>query len=46
MMKLELKKLGIDIKREVEKYQNYHLEKLISINILQVKKYYLLVKVE
>ena len=27
-----------------QKYQNYHLEKLINMNILQVKKYYLLIK--
>ena len=27
-----------------QKYQHYHLEKLINMNILQVKKYYLLIK--
>ena len=29
-----------------QKYQHYHLEKLINMNILQVKKYYLLIKEE
>ena len=28
------------------KYQHYHLEKVININILQVEKYYLLVNKE
>ena len=27
-----------------EKYQHYHLEKIINMNILQVKKYYHLIK--
>ena len=27
-----------------QKYQNYHLEKMINMNILQVKKYCLLIK--
>ena len=29
-----------------QKYQHYHLEKLINMNILQVKKYNLLIKEE
>ena len=29
-----------------QKYQHYHLEKLIDINTLQVRKYYLLIKGE
>ena len=29
--------------REAKKYQDYHLEKLIKMNILQVKKYWLLI---
>ena len=32
-------KLQYDINREAEKYQPYHQAKLISMNILQVKKY-------
>ena len=37
-------KLQYDINREAEKYQHYHLEKLINMNILQAKKYCLLIK--
>ena len=29
---------------KLQKYQLYHQAKLISMNILQVKKYYLLIK--
>ena len=29
---------------ELQKYQSYHQAKFISMNILQVKKYYLLIK--
>ena len=39
-------KLQYNINREAEKYQLCHLEKLIKMNILQVKKYYLLIKEE
>ena len=39
-------KLQYDIYREATKiYQHYHLEKLVSMNILKVKKYYFLIKV-
>ena len=44
--KIRDEKLQYDINREAEKYQNYHLEKLININILPVKKYYILIKEE
>ena len=37
-------KLQYDINREAAKIPLYHQAKLISINILQVKKYYLLIK--
>ena len=37
------KKLQYDINREATKYQLYHQAKLISINILLVKKYYLVI---
>ena len=37
-------KLQYDIIREAEKYLIYHQAKLISMTILQVKKYYLLIK--
>ena len=39
-------KLQYYIKREAVKYQYYHLVKLIIMNTLQVKKYYLLIKVK
>ena len=32
-------KLKYDFNREAEKYQHYHLEKMINMNILRVKKY-------
>ena len=38
-------KLQYDISRErQQKYQHYHHVKFINMNILQVKKYYLLIK--
>ena len=37
-------KLQYDIIREAAKYQHYYLEKLINMNILQVKKPYRLIK--
>ena len=42
-IRLEIKKLQYDINREATKYQLYHQAKLISINILLVKKYYLVI---
>ena len=44
--KVKDEKLQYYIDREAAKYQHYHLEKLINMNILQVKKYYHLIKVE
>ena len=35
-----------DMKREVEKYQLYRQVKLINMSIVQVKKYYHLIKLE
>ena len=32
--------------KKQQKYQNYHREKLINTNTLQVKKYYHLIKAE
>ena len=37
-------KLQYDINREAAKISSYHQAKLINMNILQVKKYYLLIK--
>ena len=44
--KIRDEKLQYDINREAAKNQHYRLEKLINMNILQVKKYYLLIKKE
>ena len=44
--KIKDEKLQYDINRETAKYQRYHLEKLINMNILQVKKYCHLIKTE
>ena len=44
--KFKDEKLQYDINREAAKYRHYHLEKLINMNILQVKKYYHLIQVE
>ena len=42
--KIRDENIQYDINREGEKYLHYHLEKLINVNILQVKKYCLLIK--
>ena len=42
--KIKDERLQYDMKQQI--YQLYHLEKLISMNILQVKNYYHLIKVE
>ena len=42
--KIRDEKLQYDINRKAAKYQLYHQEKLINMNVLQVKKYYLLIK--
>ena len=44
--KIRDEKLHDDINRETAKNQRYHPEKLINMNIFQVKKYYLLIKEE
>ena len=40
MIKLEMKNYNMILTDTQQKYQQYHLEKLITINILQVQKYY------
>ena len=42
--KLELKNCNVILTEKQQKYQHHHLEKLINMNILQVKKYCLLIK--
>ena len=48
MITLKIKNVNMiyDINREAAKYQRHHQVKFINMNILQVKKYYHLVKVE
>ena len=41
--KIRDEKLQYDSNRKQQKYQHYHLEKLINMNILQVKEYCLLI---
>ena len=42
--KIRDEKLQYDINRKMQKYQHYHHLKLINMNILYEKKYYLLIK--
>ena len=44
--KIRDEKVQYNINREEEKYQHYHLLKLIKMSFLQVKKYCHLIKVE
>ena len=44
--KIRDEKLQYDINSEATKYQHYHPEKWINMNILEVKKCYLLIKEE
>ena len=46
MTRLEMKKCNMILTEKKQKYQLYHLEKLINMNLLRVKKYYLLIKEE
>ena len=44
MIRLKMKEYNTILIEKLQKYQPYHHAKLISMNILQVKKYYLLIK--
>ena len=44
--KIRNEKLQYDVNRKVAKYHPYHKVKLTNMNILQVKKYYVLLKEE
>ena len=44
--RLEMKNYNMILTETQRKSQHYRLEKLINMNILQVKKYYLLIKEE
>ena len=44
--KISFKGYNTILTEKLEKYQHYYLEKLINMNILQVKKYYFTIKRE
>ena len=44
MIRLDKKKYNMILTEKQQKYQLYHQVKLLDMNILQVKKYYLLIK--
>ena len=44
MIRLEMKNCNTILTEKQQQYQHYHLEKLVNMNILQVKKYCLLIK--
>ena len=44
--KIRDEKLQYDFTEKRQKYKHYHLEKLMNKNILQLKKYHLLIKKE
>ena len=45
MIRLEMKNYNTILTEKQQKYQSYHQEKLINMNMLQMKKYYLPIKV-
>ena len=44
MIRLEMKNCNMILTEKQQKYELDHLEKLINMNILQVKKYCLLIR--
>ena len=46
MIRLKMKNYNTTLPEKQQTYQHYHLEKFMNMNILQVKKHYLLIKVE
>ena len=40
MIRLKMKKYNMILTEKQQNYQHFHLEKLINMNILQVKRYY------
>ena len=44
MIKLEMRNLNMILTEKQQKYQHYDLEKLMNVNILQMKKHYHLIK--
>ena len=46
MIRFEMKNGNMILIEKQQKYQHYRREKIINMNILQMKKYYLLIKEE
>ena len=46
MIRLEIKNYNWKLTKKQQKYQHYHGVELTNINVLQVKKYYHLIKVK
>ena len=44
MIRLEMKNYNMTLTKKQQKYQHYHKEILMNMNILQVEKYCLLIK--
>ena len=44
MIRLKIKNGNLILTEKRQEYQHYYPEKLININLLQVRKYYLLIK--
>ena len=44
MIRLEMKNYSMILTEKQQKYQHYHLENVINMNILQVNKYYFIIK--
>ena len=40
MIRLEMENCNAILREKQQKYKHYHLEKLIDMSILQVRKYY------
>ena len=46
MIKLAIKNHNAVLTEKLQKCEHYHLKKLINKSLLQVKKYYILIKAE
>ena len=46
MIRLEMKNFNMILIEKQQKYRHYHQVKLIDMNILQLKKYHLSIKVK
>ena len=44
MIRLEMKNFNMMVIEKQQKYKHFHMKKLVTMNILQVKKYCLLMK--